>query len=105
MSFDYDYDYDACYKIFTDQEGKLKTLKDAFTLGMLVGMSVSEEPKFAKPEEEPLINGDGSLYNTTLKVAGKPYRCECGCNVFHHPDKTDMDLYQCNGCDNRFSAA
>jgi hypothetical protein len=35
--------------------------------------------------------------NIILKVGGKFFRCECGCNVFHHPG-TDSDEYQCNAC-------
>lgn len=41
--------------------------------------------------------------NILLKIAGKPYRCECGCNVFHHPG-TDADVYSCNACKRSFEA-
>ena len=41
--------------------------------------------------------------NILLKVGGKPFRCECGCNVFHHPG-TDADEYCCNACGSRFTA-
>lgn len=33
-----------------------------------------------------------------LKVAGKPFRCECGCNVFKHLS-VDRTRYKCNACD------
>jgi len=36
--------------------------------------------------------------NILLKVAGKPFRCSCGCNVFHHPPN-NSDVYACNACD------
>lgn len=47
---------------------------------------------------EPVRLPDGSLENFTLKVAGKPFRCECGCNVFHKPDKAKLEWYKCNAC-------
>lgn len=34
-----------------------------------------------------------------LKVGGKPFRCECGCNVFRKPHPiTDPRQYKCNSC-------
>lgn len=44
--------------------------------------------EIAKHKENP---------NILLKIDGKPLRCTCGCNVFHHPG-TDADIYQCNSC-------
>lgn len=41
--------------------------------------------------------------NILLKVAGKSFHCECGCNVFHHPG-TDADEYSCNACKQVFRA-
>jgi hypothetical protein len=41
---------------------------------------------------------DGSLYNFTPRINGTMFRCSCGCNVFHKPNKEDLDLYKCNGC-------
>lgn len=45
---------------------------------------------------------DGKLENFTVKLAGKSYRCTCGCNVFHKPDKTRLDIYRCNSCGETF---
>lgn len=53
---------------------------------------------------DPVRLPDGELHNFTLKIGGKPFRCACGCNVFHKPDSTRLDLYQCNACDNQFEA-
>jgi hypothetical protein len=54
---------------------------------------------------QPKRHPDGSLYQTMLTVGGKHYHCpECGCNVFHHPDETDLKLYECNGCGIRLEA-
>ena len=55
-------------------------------------------------QEEPLLRDDGDLYQTTLKVEGKSYFCKCGCNVFHHPNKRNLNLYACNACNQRFIA-
>jgi ribosomal protein L37AE/L43A len=30
-----------------------------------------------------------------VRVAGKPYHCSCGANVF---SKLSSDTYRCNGC-------
>lgn len=46
----------------------------------------------------PLLKEDGSLHQSTLKFNGVRYRCRCGCNVFHHPDKECLSLYECNSC-------
>ena len=46
----------------------------------------------------PLLKEDGSLHQSTLKLNGVSYRCHCGCNVFHHPDKESLNLYECNSC-------
>jgi hypothetical protein len=55
---------------------------------------------------EPLLNKDGSLKQVMVKMGGKTFRCEqCNCNVFHHPDKNDLDLYACNGCDTEYRGA
>lgn len=35
------------------------------------------------------------ILNFTLKVAGKPFRCSCGCNVFHKPEKENPEKYEC----------
>lgn len=48
---------------------------------------------------EPVRHDDGALKQTMLKVNGKRFRCECGCNVFHQPDAEVPDRYACNGCD------
>ena len=41
---------------------------------------------------------NGELENFVMKVAGKPFRCDCGCNVFHKPDRARPDIYECNAC-------
>lgn len=49
--------------------------------------------------ENAVKNEDGSLYNTWVKLPdGKRFRCDCGCELFHKPDKNDLDLYCCNSC-------
>jgi len=53
---------------------------------------------------EPLRRADGSLNEFMVRIGGKSYRCGCGCNVFHKPDKDDLDLYECNACGQQFEA-
>ena len=38
--------------------------------------------------------------NILLKVDGKPFRCSCGCNVFHHED--DDSIFICNLCETNY---
>jgi hypothetical protein len=53
---------------------------------------------------KPVRMNDGKLENFILKVAGKPFRCQCGCNVFHKPDDTRLEHYKCNGCELAYDA-
>jgi hypothetical protein len=55
-------------------------------------------------EQVPVRLPDGSLHQFMLKEAGKPYRCECGCNVFHKPDDQRLHIYECNSCGVRLKA-
>jgi hypothetical protein len=41
--------------------------------------------------------------NILLKVGGNPFRCDCGCNVFHHKD--NWDIYICNACNAEYETA
>jgi len=48
-------------------------------------------------------NSDGTLRNFMPRVGGKPFRCECGCNVFHKPISKSKLLFECNSCGARFT--
>ena len=37
-------------------------------------------------------------YDIILKVAGKPFHCSCGCNVFRKLDPDHPNDYTCNAC-------
>lgn len=56
------------------------------------------------PEVDKITPVKQSLEQFTVRVAGKLYRCECGCNVFHKPDDSNPDLYECNSCGSQFEA-
>lgn len=45
---------------------------------------------------------DGKLENFTVSINGKNFKCSCGCNVFHKPDDTKLELYQCNACGTQY---
>jgi hypothetical protein len=45
-----------------------------------------------------VIESAAKTGNFILKVADKPFRCSCGCNVFHHPP-SDPEVFACNACD------
>lgn len=58
-----------------------------------------EEPK--KPEE-PVRGEDGKVKIFMPHVGGTAFRCHCGANCFRKPDRTQLDLYECQGCHDRF---
>lgn len=49
------------------------------------------EPEKPLPVEQPL--------SYFLSSRGKPFRCECGCNLFHKPKERPEDRYECNACE------
>jgi len=46
------------------------------------------------------VKKDGEVECFTIKLKGKSFRCECGCNVFtKYADKINgWETYCCNGC-------
>ncbi len=46
-----------------------------------------------------VLHEDGSLHEFVLRIKGSKFTCKCGCNVFHKPDKTNLNKYKCNACD------
>jgi hypothetical protein len=50
----------------------------------------------------PVLDADGKRKDFMLTVGGKPYRCLCGCNVFHKPDASNPNIYECNACEQQF---
>ena len=57
-------------------------------------MNIDNDERYSKAKRYP----DGTLFESTLKVAGKRFFCDCGCNVFHNPDSEKPDIYRCNAC-------
>lgn len=47
-------------------------------------------------DKEDIAQYDG-CDSAMINVGGKPYRCECGANVFSN-SKKNPNLYRCNGC-------
>lgn len=56
---------------------------------------MSKEDKF----KNAVRTEDGNVKSFILNVGGKPFRCRCGANCFHKPNKDDLELYACNSCD------
>ena len=54
------------------------------------------------PAPKPKLNPDGSLDQFMLLVDGVRQVCGCGCNVFHYPDCSRLELKQCNSCGFQF---
>ena len=49
------------------------------------------------PETKPVMK-DGKLENFMIRG----FQCHCTCNVFHKPDDTKLNLYQCNACETQY---
>jgi hypothetical protein len=49
------------------------------------------------------LSKEKQVESVMVYVAGsdKSFRCECGCNCFHHPED-DPELFECNGCELRY---
>lgn len=59
----------------------------------------SHAPTSAAPARSTVAAG----HDVTLRVAGKPFRCACGCNVFQHPEG-EPDVFRCNACAAEYEA-
>ena len=44
------------------------------------------------------LTEEGELETFILGVDVNFFRCRCGSNFFHKPDKNDLELYACNAC-------
>lgn len=57
-----------------------------------------------KKDITPVLNEDGTIKNFMPMINGKSFRCECGANCFIKPDSNRLDLFQCNGCETRYTS-
>lgn len=48
---------------------------------------------------------EGKLEQFMPKIGGVSFRCSCTCNVFHKPDDTKPNLYECNACGQWYEGA
>lgn len=48
---------------------------------------------------------DAGNENFIVRVDGKLFRCDCGCNVFHKPKPGHTYIYECNECGSRYKGA
>ena len=56
------------------------------------------------PNPKTPVLKDGELEQSTIRINGSLFRCSCGCNVFHKPDDTLLELYKCNACGVEYEA-
>lgn len=54
--------------------------------------------------ENAVRTSDGEVESFFLKIGGVNWRCECGSNCLHKPDKENLNLFKCNGCGLEFEA-
>lgn len=52
---------------------------------IVIGETMTDKPK-------------NKIENKTVRINGKVFYCECGCNVFNHPKPDDKLVYECNAC-------
>jgi hypothetical protein len=65
------------------------------------GLTATAADKYANAAQLPDVGHE----NFIVRVGGKLFRCDCGCNVFHKPKRGYMHLYECNGCGSRYKGA
>lgn len=89
---------DSVLESLKDPEDARQFLREA---GLIDENGELAEP-YRPPEKEikPLLHPDGNRHQFTVRVGGSLFHCGCGCNVFHKPDDTDLELYECNSCGN-----
>lgn len=65
-------------------------------------MGATSRPPVADRYAEAVRLPDGSIENFTIRINGRLFKCNCGCNVFHKPDRKHLNIYECNACKTRF---
>ena len=50
------------------------------------------------PDNKVLPDGD-----VVVRINGRLFRCQCGCNVFRHPEG-EPDIYRCNSCQTEYES-
>ena len=80
-----------------DKAGFMRTYLDEVMDKVYVGLEdviglIEEIYDDTKATEEKWNNHD-----STLKIGGKPWRCECRCNVGRF--NVDKTKFKCNGCE------
>lgn len=61
-----------------------------------------EDEEVENEPSDPVRTETGEPENFMPKVDGQSFRCECGCNVFQKPYRTRPEVFQCNGCGERY---
>ena len=89
---------DGVIESLKDPEDARQFLREA---GLIDENGELAEP-YRPPEKsiQPVLHPDGNRHQFTVRIDGSLFRCGCGCNVFHKPDDTDLELYECNSCGN-----
>lgn len=54
--------------------------------------------KLPEKYKNAVLDEDGKVKSFTISLEGKNFRCRCGANCFHKPDKKNLQIYRCNGC-------
>lgn len=55
-------------------------------------------------KSQAVLDEEGDVKSFTIKVEGSQFRCRCGANCFHKPDRENLDLYRCNSCYTTYEA-
>lgn len=89
---------DSIQAAFTEYE-QLKVLA---TLGETTFKLFHGEDQIVK-EREYIKYENGKTQAFVLKVAGKNFRCPCGCNVFSKFMNDGLEIYECNSCSETYT--
>lgn len=66
-------------------------------------LTIPPEKPADPPADEAPLHRTGGGSDTLLKVGGKPFRCDCGCNVFRKLEPPPFLRYECNSCHARYT--
>lgn len=89
------------------EDPQLEALQTQFEQQLSVLHEPGAHEKLQQIGKEPLqlpnpVTVDGKVADFTVRIGGKPFFCDCGCNVFHKPDDENLHLYQCNACGTQY---
>lgn len=87
---------------YSSGESLEQQVNDALCVAL--GVNIQNPPPVTDRHPQPVLTVDNCVENFMPMVGGVPFRCSCGCNVFHKPDRRFPEIYECNACTTQYSS-